>query len=89
MSLNEWIRRGHAGQSRRPTIVVALAITAIVLAACGSQRRGPDQGAGAPPPVKAGRNGSDTGAPVPVVGGVVDGSGSQSRSRRTSSPTPT
>lgn len=76
MSLNEWIRRGHAGQPRRPMIVVALAITAIVLTACGGSAAAPIS-AGAPPAGQGGGNGSDTGAPLPVVGGVVDGNGSQ------------
>lgn len=78
MSLNASIRRGRAGQGRRPAIVVALAITAIVLTACGSAAQAPfGAGAAAPPAGRNGQNGTDTGEPAPVVGGVVDGSGAQ------------
>ncbi|MDP9484158.1 MAG: DUF4349 domain-containing protein, partial [Chloroflexota bacterium] len=73
MSLDGSIRRDRAGQRRRPAIVVALAITAIVLTACGSAAQAPIQGA--PAAGRGGQNGTDTGAPKPVTGGVVDGSG--------------
>ncbi len=75
MSLNASIRRGRVGPRRRPAIVVALAITAIVLTACGSAAA--PIGAAAPAAGRAGQNGTDSGAPAPVVGGVVDGSGGQ------------
>src|SRR6185295_9437762 len=85
--LNERIRRDRAGRPGRPMIVVALAITAIVLTACGSSAAAPIS-AGAPPAGQGGRNGSDTGAPVPVVGGVVDGSGSQQPKPQDVAPDP-
>jgi hypothetical protein len=74
MSLNGSIRRGRAGQRRRPAIVVALAVTAIVLTACASAAA-PIQGV--PAAGRGGQNGTgvDSGAPQPVTGGVVDGSG--------------
>jgi hypothetical protein len=80
MPLNGPIRRGRAGQGRRPTIAVALAITAIVLAACGSAAQAPIQGA--PAAGQGGArtgtgNGANAGGPAPVNGGVVDGSGGQ------------
>ena len=75
MSLNGSIRRSSAGQRRRPAIVVALAITAVVLAACGSAAA--PIGAAAPAAGRNGQGGTDSGAPAPVAGGVVDGNGSQ------------
>jgi hypothetical protein len=84
------MRRGRAGQGRRPAIVLALAITAIVLAACGSAAQAPFGGAGGAAPA-AGRdsqNGTDAGAPVPVAGGVVDGSGAQQPKPQDVAPDP-
>jgi hypothetical protein len=89
MSLNGWIRRGRAGQRRRPLIVVAIAITAIVLAACGSASA-PLVGLGGASPAagRGGQNGTDTGAPVPVAGGVVDGNGSEQPKPQDVAPDP-
>jgi uncharacterized protein DUF4349 len=92
MSLNASKRRGRAGQGGRPAIVVAIAITAIVLAACGSSAAAPFGGAGgasaAPAAGQGGRSGTDAGAPVPVAGGVVDGSGAQQPKPQDAAPDP-
>jgi hypothetical protein len=87
MSPNVSMRRGRAGQGKRAAIVVAFAITAIVLAACGSSAAAPFGGAGGASAAPAGRNGTDTGA-APVVGGVVDGSGAEQPKPQDVAPDP-